>query len=292
MFATVNGVRLFFDVFNPVLELDGETLREKPVMVCVPGGPGGDHQSLRPMFDRFASVAQVIYLDPRASGRSEAGPRESWTLDQWGDDLAAFCDVLGIDHPILLGVSGGAMVVQSFLARRPERAGAAILVNACARLDRETIISGFGHLGGPEAAAAARAMYTTSAPADAPAFFRHCLPHYSRRPMTGPPPGAARSTFNFDVSQHFFREGGEAFRFDFRERLRNVATPVLAISGTHDPVTRPEWAKELAAALPQGRCTHLELADASHLVMADQEEVFVDTVVAFIRNFGGGRPED
>ena len=104
MFVTVNGVRLFFDVLNPKLELvDGE-LFEKPVLVCLHGGPGGDHQSMRPFFDRFASCAQLVYLDQRGGGRSELGERAGWTLDQWGDDVAAFCDALGIDRPIVLGV--------------------------------------------------------------------------------------------------------------------------------------------------------------------------------------------
>src|SRR5262245_30678119 len=49
--------------------------------------------------------AQVIYLDHRGNGRSDAGPKEAWTLAQWGDDVRAFCDALGIEHPIVLGAS-------------------------------------------------------------------------------------------------------------------------------------------------------------------------------------------
>ena len=117
MFVTVNGVRLFFDVLNPQLDVSGPHLREKPVLVCVPGGPGGDHQTLRPYFDRFADVAQVVYLDPRGGGRSDYGPESGWMLDQWGDDIAAFCDALDLEKPFVLGSSGGTVMVQSFLAR-------------------------------------------------------------------------------------------------------------------------------------------------------------------------------
>jgi pimeloyl-ACP methyl ester carboxylesterase len=289
MFVTVNGVRLFFDVLNPELALDGDMIVAKPALICVPGGPGGDHQSLRPFFDRFSDVAQVIYLDPRASGRSERGRPEAWTLDQWGDDLDAFCEALGIASPILLGVSGGAMMVQSCLARHPRRAGGAVLINACSRLDRETIVANFERLGGREAAVAARTMYTTAAPADVPAFFQHCLPHYSRRPMTGPPPGAARATFNFDVSQHFFQEGGEAFRFDFRGRLGDVVCPVLAIAGAHDPVTQAQWARELVNELPAGSCHYLEFEDASHMVMTDAPAACASAVERFIREVSSRR---
>lgn len=281
MFIRTNGVKLYFDVLNPQLEIVGELLKEKPPLICLHGGPGGDHQSLRPHLDRLASVAQVVYLDQRGGGRSDAGGPEHWTLDQWADDVAALCEALGLDRPIVLGVSGGAMVAQAFLARHCQRARAAILVNACARLDREVLVQGFADRGGPEAGAAARAMYERGAPEDVPAFFRHCLPLYSRRGVSAAPP-ASRATFNLAVSQHFFGPGGEAFRFDHRRVLGGVSCPVLVLSGAHDPVTRPEWGREVAEALPAGRAEFVLFADSSHALMADEPEAFFSAVEGFI----------
>jgi proline iminopeptidase len=283
MFVTVNGVRLFFDVLNPKLEIDGAALKEKPVLVCLPGGPGGDHQTLRPAFDRFANVAQVVYLDHRASGRSDRGDPRRWTLDQWGDDVAAFCDALGLEKPFILGVSGGAMITQAFLARHPDRAGRAILVNPCSRMEKEALIDGFAKLGGPASEAAARAMYTRGAPEDVPGFFEHCLPFYSRKlnfidmRLSG-----GRSTFNLDVSQHFFGPGGEAYRYDHRTRLGAVKCRVLAVVGAHDPVTRPEWGREVAEALPPGICELQVFEDASHLILSDEADRFTAVVETFV----------
>jgi len=285
MFVTVNDVRLFFDVLNPKLEIDGASLKEKPVLVCLPGGPGGDHQTMRPAFDRFASVAQVIYLDHRASGRSDRDDPSCWTLDQWGDDVAAFCDALGLEKPIVLGVSGGALVTQAFLARHPDRAGGAILMNPCSRMEKEALIAGFARLGGPASEAAARAMYTRGAPEDVPAFFEHCLPFYSRRrEFTDMRLSGGRSTFNLEVSQHFFGPGGEAWRYDHRERLGAVKTPVLALVGAHDPVTRPEWGREVAEALLPGVCEFHMLEEASHLILADEPDRFTTLVAGFIES--------
>jgi len=283
MFVTVNGVRLFFDVLNPKLDIVPGGLKDKPALVCLPGGPGGDHQTLRPFCDRFASVAQVIYLDPRASGRSEPGDPSTWTLDQWGDDVAAFCDALGVDKPIVLGVSGGAMVAQAYLSRHPGHAAGAILVNPCSRLDRDVLVAGFARLGGPDAGAAARAMYTRGAPEDVPAFFRYCMPHYSRTGSFGPPDAASRVRINFQVSQHFFGPGGEGFRFDHREALAEVACPVLLAVGAHDPVTRPEWGREVAAALPSGQAELHMFDESSHMIAADEPELFSSRVEQFVR---------
>lgn len=282
MFVTANSVRLFFDVINPKLEIVPGSLKEKVTLICLPGGPGGDHQTLRPFFDRFAGVAQVLYLDHRASGRSEPGDPSTWTLDQWGDDVAAVCDALGIAKPIVLGVSGGAMIAQAYLSRHPDHAAGAILVNPCARMDREVLIAGFAQLGGPEAETAARAMYTRGAPEDVPAFFRHCMPHYSRTGSFGPPDAASRVRINFKVSQHFFGPGGEAFRFDHRHALGKVACPVLLAVGAHDPVTRPEWGREVAAALPPGQAELHVFEGSSHMIPVDEPELFSSVVEHFI----------
>lgn len=284
MFVAINGVRVFFDVLNPKLEVLEDGLREKPVLICIPGGPGGNHQTLRPSLDRLADLAQVIYLDPRASGRSERGDPASWTLDQWGDDVAAFCDSLGIERPFVLGVSGGAIVAQAYMARHPHHAGGVILVNPCARMVKSVLVDGFGRLGGPEAAAAAEAMYSRGAMEDAPAFFRHCMPHYSRKGVFGPPGAANRVMINFDVSRHFFSTGGEAFRFDHRAALGSVESRVLALIGAHDPVTRPEWGRELVKALPAGLAETVVFDDASHMIAADDPERFFAAIEQFVRS--------
>jgi pimeloyl-ACP methyl ester carboxylesterase len=284
MFVAINGVRVFFDVLNPKLEVLEDGLREKPVLICIPGGPGGNHQTLRPTFDRLAGIAQVIYLDPRASGRSDRGDPASWTLDQWGDDVAAFCDALGIQRPIVLGVSGGAIIAQAYLSRHPRHAGGVILVNPCARMVQSVLVDGFGQLGGPEAAAAAAAMYSRAAAEDVPAFFRHCMPHYSRKGAFGPPGAASRVTINFDVSRNFFSTGGEAFRFDHRTGLDAVDCRVLALIGAHDPVTRPEWGIELVDALPPGRVECVLFEGASHMISADEPERFFAAIEQFVRS--------
>jgi pimeloyl-ACP methyl ester carboxylesterase len=287
VFATVNGVRLFFDVLNPQLEIVEAGLNQKPVLLCLHGGPGGDHQTMRPSFDRLASVAQVVYLDQRGGGRSEHGPAEAWTLDQWADDVAAFCDALGI-RPIVLGQSGGSIVTQAFLARHPERAAGAVLLNACARMDREALIAGWEALG-PEAGAAARAMYTRGAPEDAPGFFQHCMPFYSHRGAPIMDAGAAaRVRFNFQLSQRFFQTDGEAWRFDHRRALGKVACPVLVLVGAHDPVTRPEWGREVFEALPAGLAELQVFPDSSHAIQADEPEALFAAIERFVGRISAG----
>ena len=43
MHVSVNGVRLFFDVEGAKLVPDGPSMREKPTLLLLHGGPGFDH---------------------------------------------------------------------------------------------------------------------------------------------------------------------------------------------------------------------------------------------------------
>jgi pimeloyl-ACP methyl ester carboxylesterase len=96
MRVLVNGVRLFFDVEGANLVPDGPSMREKPTLLLLHGGPGFDHSICKPAYSSLADYAQIIYLDHRGNGRSDTGPKEASTLAQWGDDVRPFCEVLGI----------------------------------------------------------------------------------------------------------------------------------------------------------------------------------------------------
>jgi proline iminopeptidase len=126
MHVSVNGVRLFFDVEGAKLVADGPTMREKPTLLLLHGGPGFDHSIYKPAYSALADIAQIVYLDHRGNGRSEDGPREAWNLRQWGDDVRAFCDAVGIAGPIVLGASFGGMVasLRHAPSRSPVKAGA------------------------------------------------------------------------------------------------------------------------------------------------------------------------
>ena len=96
MRVLVNGVYLYFDVDGSALRAHGDEMRELPTLLLLHGGPGVDHSLYKPAFSALTDVAQVVYLDHRGNGRSERGAHDSWNIAQWADDVAAFCNTLGI----------------------------------------------------------------------------------------------------------------------------------------------------------------------------------------------------
>jgi pimeloyl-ACP methyl ester carboxylesterase len=159
MHVRVNGVQLFFDVEGAKLVPDGPAMREKPTLLLLHGGPGFDHSIYRPAYSALADIAQVIFLDHRGNGRSQDGPSEAWNLAQWGDDVRAFCDVLGIVDPIVLGVSFGGMVALAYATRHPAHPSKLVLISteAAGGTHRERRIQLFERFSGPEVGALARA---------------------------------------------------------------------------------------------------------------------------------------
>lgn len=96
MRVSIGDVKLFVDVDGPGLVTDGATMRERPTLVTLHGGPGLDHTPFKQQyFSPLTSVAQVVYYDHRGNGRSDRGTPEQWNLDTWADDVVRLCDARG-----------------------------------------------------------------------------------------------------------------------------------------------------------------------------------------------------
>ena len=279
MRVSVGDVRLFVDVDGASLVPDGETMRERPVLVMLHGGPGFDHTPFKQaFFSRLKDVAQVVYYDHRGNGRSDRGSPESWTLDTWADDLFELCNVLGIEHPIVFGGSFGGFVALNYAIRHAEHPTKLILSSTAAHIHLERSFAMFERFGGKEARDLAERFWTNPRDEDFDEYVRVCLPLYTQRPQ--PPEVLLRVSRNIDVAKQF-RMSGE-MRFDLRDQLQEIRCPVLVMAGVLDPMVTIEDARELAAALPQQRTKFREFENAGHMLALEQPDAVVDAMVEFI----------
>lgn len=283
MHVLVNGVRLFFDVEGAGLVPDGVEMRVKPTLILLHGGPGMDHSGYKPRFSQLADIAQVVYLDHRGNGRSDPGPRETWTLAQWGDDVHAFCEALGITRPIVLGASFGGMVAMSYATRHPEHPGKLILVSTEAEGGAHFAerIALFERLGGAEVGALARRRFLDGKvdPAMLEAWIRLAFPVYTRTPRD--PAAVQRAILHPEVNIWFTRPGGEGRTFNLFPMLKRVRCPTLVLGGEDDPMTPIECQEEIAAALPAHLTRFERYSSCGHGVVTDAPE----RAMAVIREF-------
>jgi pimeloyl-ACP methyl ester carboxylesterase len=149
MRVSIGDVTLYVDVDGAALVPDGHSMRERPTLVMLHGGPGLDHTPFKqPIFSPLKEVAQVVYYDHRGKGRSDRSSPDKWNLDTWADDVVALCSALGIERPVVFGGSFGGFVALNYALRHPEHPAKLILSSTAAHLDVERSTAMFERLGG------------------------------------------------------------------------------------------------------------------------------------------------
>ncbi len=278
MRVQVGDVELFFDVEGPKLVVNGPEMTERPTLLLLHGGPGFDHSSFKPNLAALADVAQVVYLDHRGNGRSDRGDPSRWTLAQWGDDVRRFCEVLGIERPIVLGNSFGGMVAMAYAARHPDHPGKLILSSTVARARLSRVYDGFARLGGEEAREAAIGYWEKPGPDTLRQYARICLPLCNTTPQD--PDLSKRTLWNFDVMFAF--GGGEERSYDLLPDLPKVRCPTLVLVGEEDPITPPADSEDIVAALPSEWVRFERFSGCGHGVYRDAPERALRCIREFI----------
>lgn len=273
------GVRLFVDVEGPGFVPDGPTLREKPTLLLLHGGPGFDHASFKPLFSRLADLAQIVYVDHRGHGRSDPRPAEEWTLDTFADDVVRLCDALGVERPIVLGQSFGGFVAQRYIARHPGHAAKVILSSTAPRFELARKLAMFERLGGAAARDAAEAFWTRPDAATWAAYEQHCRHLYNTTQPADPDAGK-RGLFRPEIL--FGWNEAEHAAMDLRAGLAAARCPVLVLAGSHDPVCPVADAEDIAAALPPALVEYTVIEGAGHGTWRDRPDEALARLRAFI----------
>jgi proline iminopeptidase len=282
MRVSVGDCRLYVDVDGLGLVPDGPVMRERPTVVMVHGGPGGDHTVFKPGFGVLADVAQVVYYDHRGMGLSDLSTPDHWNHDQWADDLVALCDALGIVDPVVCGVSFGAIVALHYAVRHPGHAARVILDSGAPVTDTDERLAMFGRLGGSEAVAAAQAFFDGADPDTFVRYATTCVPLYVRHPGPDLADMQARGMAhaNLAVFQHW--QAGEERTYDLRGSLDRITCPVLVLAGEDDPICPASGSRAIATEIGPELCTLQVVPDCGHGVCQDQPEVGFAAIRAFI----------
>jgi proline iminopeptidase len=291
MHITVNDTRLFFDVEGAKLVPEGPTMREKPTLLLLHGGPGvADHSMFKPAFSALADIAQIVYLDHRGNGRSGRDTPEHWNLQQWAEDVRAFCEALQISAPIVMGTSLGGMVAIVYAARFPDHPCGLILDSTTPRgsqhLERQQrILEVFERIGGPKIREIAQRAVQERTPEARAEFREICRPLYTRQPLS--PDASKRTVEHLDVVHWFGRPGGEEATMDLTSKLAAIRCPVLVMVGEDDPVTPLSESEEILRCLKRpGRFERF--ADCGHGVFRDQPLRAINAIREFVLTVHAG----
>jgi 3-oxoadipate enol-lactonase len=240
-------------------------------------GVGVGRWGWEPVADRLARRFQVISIDNRGIGASDAPPGH-YSTRMMADDVLAVLDDAGIQQASVVGTSLGGMIAQELALAHPERVDRLVLVATIP--------------GGPRSHP--MPLPTTYLFAWAPLMtsqaklreFVHTTlgPETLRRRPKVTRRLAARKLAH-PQSQHAWRAQTEAgMLFNPLGRQRRITQPTLVVQGTADQVVAPDNAEVLASLVPDARLQRFE--GAGHLLYWEQPKRFVRIVTDFLTDPG------
>lgn len=267
MRVAVNGVSLFVDVAGPKLRPDGPWLREVPTVVILHTGPGADHTPYKAHIGPvLAERAEVLYLDMRGHGRSEASTPETWRVATWTDDLRALLERLHVEQPILLGAGWGSLVALHYAHLWPDEVSKLVLVNPAARLVLPRMVARFDELAGAAVGDVARTFYDRPDERTVALYMRECFPVIVGGSYVMP--ALLDPIWNLHLAVEWTRE--EARTLDLTPELSSITAPSLVVAGTDDPQYPTASIEEVVDALPNVRAHWYP--GARHSVFRDAPE--------------------
>ena len=120
-FLQVNGISIYYECIG----------KGDPILLI--SGFATHHETWYKFTDRLSKKSQLILLDNRGSGQSEA-PLPPYTIEMMADDVIHLMDSLTIAKAHIVGSSMGCAIIQTIALKYPERIGKAILISPFAKL--------------------------------------------------------------------------------------------------------------------------------------------------------------
>lgn len=264
----------------PSLARDGATLGYEttgsgPPLVFLHGA-WVDRRQWAPQRDRFDDEYEVVTPDLRGHGDSTGGPLDA---ERMAEDLAALCDALGHDRPVVCGLSMGGVVAQQFALSYPDRVAGLVLANTVRTLPP---------VPGPEGArralfptTPARLLVRTFGPGR---YFRWLLSAVETvegrwLALSEDARSYALSCVDAHGKEGFLRVL-DACRKDSPRDLTAVSPPTLLVHGDHEAGVVKVQHRRMARAIPDAERT--VVPEAGHLLNRDNPGAFGDALAGFI----------
>lgn len=275
-FITSGELRTCYRVVGNIRESYAKGLAP---LVLLHGGPGSTHNYFELLDPLAESGRAIVMYDQLGCGGSFIGPRpELWVADTWVDELERVREHLGLKEIHLLGQSWGGMLAITYLCdRKPEGIKSIILSSTLSSsqlwgVEQHRNIRLMSSEDQDAIAAAEKSGdYTSPAYLEALDRFmaRHCCdnsygpdaPECLRRPKK-----SGSESYLVAWGPNEFTPQGTLAQWDYTDRLREIDSPALIISGTDDLCT-PLVAKTMYDRLKDARwelfpgCRHMCFAD-------------------------------
>jgi esterase len=268
--AVLGGMRLHYLDWGtagrpPILFLHGGGLTARTWdLVCL---------ALRPSHHCFA-------LDQRGHGDSEWSPGLEYDTAAHVRDLEALIEHLGLERPVLVGQSMGALNALAYAARHADALGGLVLVDMTPDVQMAAAKRVFDFVRAPAELDSVEEFVERAVefnPARDRRLLRRSLLHNLRRLPNG------KWTWKYD-RRRMTPEGFERVRAEMtgiKDELGAVTCPTLVVRGERSEAVTEHTAAALAEALPHGE--RVTVPDAGHTVQGDNPRDLAAAIERFVR---------
>jgi len=235
-------------------------------------GLGGNVDSIRPDFDHFSRLHDVVALDCRGHGLSDKPVH--YTLDDHVADVLAVVDALNIAEFSVVGSSAGSYIAQG------------LGISAGRRIHKLALVVPKAHGTGSSSA-----RFLDEHAEEVKGLTTDQQVRFMREHLLAPTTEEHRTailrererTSGYVLTDAEREAANRALRnFDFRPELPKITASTLVISGKYDPLNPPEFGGELATLIPDCR---FELFEKSgHLPRFEEREHYLRVLGAFLES--------
>ncbi len=272
-------------------------------LLLLHGGPGMTHEYFE-MFDSYLPAAGIeyYYYDQLGSAYSDQPDEpELWEIPRFVDEVEQVRQALGLDADnfYLLGHSWGGMLALEYALAHPEALKGLVISNMMASIPAYNEYANRVLMPGIDPAVLAEVRNLEAAGDFAnPRYVELLIPHHYehhvlRMPAAQWPDPVDRSFAKVNSKIYVPMQGpselgasGKLVAWDRTADLGRIPVPTLVIGARHDTMdpAHMEW---MAKQMPRGR--YLFCPDGSHMAMYDDQQVYVEGLVRFLRDVDAGR---
>lgn len=211
-------------------------------------GLGVSSRYFEPLAAELARRGRVFVVDLPGYGAAP-NPKRDVTLADHASALAAFLRASGLENPVLVGHSMGTEIVAIVAQRHPDVSDRIVLMAPTLEPRARTRAAAIGHL-------------LLDALREPPVVFGIAFVDYVIR--CGPP-------YLFAQLQHMLADRLE-------QRLPTLRARVLVIAGDRDTIVSVEWARSLAALVPD---SEFHVVHGPHVIMHTDPAMIAKHIVEF-----------
>jgi 3-oxoadipate enol-lactonase len=221
----------------------------------------------REQVDAFSADHQLVRINLPGHGRSPRPEGRKYTIDAFVEDVLTVYRALDLDAAVLVGLSMGGTVAQSFTLSHSERVRALVLVGATphglgADVNVDNVLKAIDELG--VVAASQKVIERSFGSAASPDLIE-----FAKNEVAQTPAFVAREAIaSLNAS-------------DSRERLAAIRVPTLVVVGDEDIITPPTESQALARGIPNSWLNIIP--KAGHFPMLEQPTAFNQTLGAFLK---------